>query len=61
LADGRDFSSGRSRRAITTDSAIALVDRATAAELSMRSRVCCKSALEAAATLHSTSPDPVMA
>jgi hypothetical protein len=46
---------------MTVDSAIALVERATDGELSMRSRVCCRSACEVAATWQSTSPDPVIA
>src|SRR5262249_32966513 len=60
-AAGRAVSSGRSRGLITVDRAIALVERATDGELSMRSRVCCRSAWDVAATLQMTSAEPVTA
>ena len=60
-AGAREVNSGRSRGAITVESAIALVERATEADESMRSSVCCRSACEVAATLQIMSAEPVTA
>ena len=58
---GPELSNGRSRGAITVERAIALVERATEGEESMRSRVCYRSACEVAATLQIMSAEPVTA
>ena len=57
----RDWSSGRSRGAMTVDRTIADVERATEGDESMRSSTCCRSACDVAATLQTTSADPVIA
>jgi hypothetical protein len=46
---------------MTVDSTIALMDLATDGDVSIRSSVCCRSAWLIAATVHTTSAEPVMA